>query len=70
MKTYICDSCGRVMSNPYRENMKEFYVDFFAHEGNGVLPCNCKRKVKIHLCENCYRGLYSIAEKVRSENNV
>lgn len=35
MKTYICDSCGRVMSDPYRENMKEFYVDFFAHEGNG-----------------------------------
>lgn len=69
MKTYLCDSCGRVMSNPYREHMREFYLgcDF---DFGVAFPINSKRRKKIHLCKNCYKGLYYIAEKVGSENNV
>lgn len=68
MKTYICDSCERVISDPFEMKMKEFYVRC-SFEVNGVLYCNSKRKVKIHLCGDCYKGLHLIAEKV-SNNDI
>lgn len=68
MKAYVCDSCGRVMSDPYRENMKEFYLDS-VYEFGAILPEKRKRRKKIHLCKDCYKGLCSIAEKVRSDTN-
>lgn len=68
MKVYQCDACKRTIKDPYQVKMKEFYVgcrfDLF-----GVFPEDCKRRVKIHICDSCYRGLHLIAEKQRSDNN-
>ena len=62
MKVYQCDSCEKTITNPYEEKMKEFYVGcHFEYEG--VFPENSKRKVKVHLCEDCFNGLHAIAEK-------
>ena len=61
MKTYQCDSCKRVIENPYKTEMKEFlYVcDYTVY---GVFPKKSKRKVKIHLCDKCFKGLSKLAE--------
>ena len=32
-----------------------------------VIPHNDKRRVKIHLCDDCFRGLHKIAEKALKE---
>ena len=69
MKAYVCDSCGRTMTNPYKERMTKFYVGCHFDFGT-VFPENSKRSVKIHLCENCYNGLQYIAEQKRSDNNA
>ena len=66
MKVYKCDSCGRTIESPYEERMKEFYIGATC-EGFFVIPHNDKRKVKIHLCDDCFRGLHKIAEKVLKE---
>lgn len=67
MKVYQCDACGRAIQNPYNAKMKEFSVvsddDF-----KGTFLINCKSRVKIHLCEECYHGLHIIAEIKRSDN--
>lgn len=70
MKTYKCDSCGRVIENPFEEKMKEFYYGVEA-DVFGVFPIPWKEKKKIHLCEKCFEGLAKIkyaGEKV--SNNV
>ena len=46
--------------------MKEFYIGATC-EGFFVLPHNDKRKVKIHLCDSCFRGLHKIAENALKE---
>jgi hypothetical protein len=44
--------------------MKEFYVkidiEYFSQIGS---PIESKRKIKIQLCNDCYKGLHLIAEK-------
>jgi hypothetical protein len=64
---YVCDACGVTMTNPYKVNMKEFYVgcDF---EYVGVFPIDCTRKVKVHLCEECYKGLKMIARNLEGKH--
>lgn len=62
MRVYQCNSCGRIIENPYKEKMKEFYVDADFDCGM-YFPIEHTRKVKIHLCDNCYKGLRHIAEK-------
>lgn len=57
MKTYLCDSCGVVIDNPYTQRMKEFYIARDACHR----PSNCKRTIKIHLCEMCFYSLKHIA---------
>jgi hypothetical protein len=51
--------------------MKEFYVgidiEYFTRIGT---PIERKRKIKIQLCDDCYKGLHLIAEKKERENNV
>ena len=66
-RVYKCDSCEEMIENPYKEKMREFFVGC-SFEIFGVVPKNEKRKVKIHLCEDCYKGLHLIADKVRKEN--
>ena len=64
MRVYKCDGCGEIISNPFEEKMKEFNVDCEV-DCCGVFPVNIKRKVKVDLCEDCFKGLYLIAnEKV------
>lgn len=71
MRVYQCDSCKKVISDPYTVKMKEFYVgvdtDYFSGIG---IPIESKRKIKIQLCDDCYKGLHLIAEKKEHENNV
>lgn len=58
-KVYQCDSCGQVTDTPHEEKMKEFYIGAEFTE-YGVFPCSDTRKVKIHLCPTCYKGLKAI----------
>lgn len=71
MRVYQCDSCKKIIHNPYKVKMKEFYVgidmEYFTRIG---IPIECKRKIKIQLCDDCYEGLHLIAEKKERENNV
>ena len=64
MRVYQCDSCNKVIQDPYIVKMKEFYVgidrEYFT--GLGTLV-KSKRKIKIQLCDDCYKGLHFIAEK-------
>ena len=61
---YKCDSCGRTIEDPYTEKMKEFYMGAKFDFGMSF-PEESKRKVKIHLCEKCYKGLCTIANNVK-----
>lgn len=66
MKVYKCDSCGVTIEKPYTEKMKEFC---FAceYDEHGIFPKFWKRKVKVHLCEGCYVGLYVIVKQKQEE---
>lgn len=70
MRVYQCDSCNKVITNPYIVKMKEFYVgidiEYFSQIG---IPIESKRKIKIQLCDECYKGLNLIAERKESEKN-
>lgn len=71
MRIYQCDSCYKIIENPYIVKMKEFYVgidiEYFTRIGT---PIERKRKIKIQLCDDRYKGLHLIAEKKERENNV
>ena len=61
-KAYVCDACGMTMTNPYEAKMRQFYVGVEFDYGT-TFPCNVKtRKSKVHLCDECYRALKTIAE--------
>lgn len=64
MRVYQCDSCNKVIQDPYIVKMKEFYVgidrEYFTWLETLV---KSKRKIKIQLCDDCYKGLHFIAEK-------
>ena len=60
---YVCDSCGEMMKNPHDVKMKEFYIGC-SFDLDGVYPFFDSRKVKIHLCDDCYHGLKEIVKKV------
>lgn len=74
MRIYQCDSCKEIISDPYIVKMKEFYlgVDFGCLNGIAI-PIESRRKVKIHLCDECYKGLNLIGglvpKKENSKNN-
>ena len=42
--------------------MKEFCLSAEFDE-HGVFPKPWKKKIKIHLCKHCFRGLYIIAKR-------
>lgn len=65
MRVYQCDSCNKVISDPYTVKMKEFYLGVDIDCLSGItIPIESKRKVKIHLCDECYKGLNLIGELV------
>lgn len=74
MRVYQCDSCNKVISNPHTVKMKEFYVgidiEYIEYFTRIKTPVKSKRKIKIQLCDDCYKGLNLIAEKKEHENNV
>jgi hypothetical protein len=50
--------------------MKEFYVGIDTEYFTRIkTPIECKRKIKIQLCDECYKGLNLIAERKERENN-
>lgn len=55
MRIYQCDSCKKAIEDPYTVKMKEFYLGI-------AIPVEYKRRVKIHLCDECYKGLNLIGE--------
>ena len=61
-KEYVCDSCREIMKNPHDVKMKEFYIGYTL-EMDGALPYCTNQKVKIHLCDDCFRSLKEIAKK-------
>lgn len=74
MKVYQCDCCNKVISDPYKVNMKQFYVGIDIEYFTRIkTPIKRKRKIKIQLCDECYKGLNLIGELVpkkrESENN-
>lgn len=70
MRVYRCDSCNKVITDPYTVNMREFYLGFDADCFSLIgiaIPFECKRKIKIDLCDDCFKGLHVIAEKKERE---
>lgn len=66
MRIYQCDCCKEVIADPYTVKMKEFYLGVDTDCLSGVpFPVeNCRRRIKIHLCDECYKGLNLIGELV------
>lgn len=64
MRIYQCDSCKKAIEDPYTVKMKEFYVGMMdIDSGSGiVIPIERKKKIKIQLCDDCYKGLNLIGE--------
>lgn len=73
MKTYQCDGCGKVIKNPYKAKVREFFIGCNFDFGM-ALPENSKRKTKVHLCEDCYHGLNTIGKSnvhvLKVENGI
>lgn len=64
-KVYKCDSCNKMIADPYEKKMKEFYLG--TEYDDPVFPIPCTRKIKIHLCDDCFRGLEEIGKRVKEE---
>lgn len=66
MRIYQCDSCKKAIENPYTVKMKEFYLGMMDTDCSSgiVIPIESRRRVKIHLCDECYKGLNLIGELV------
>lgn len=68
MRVYQCDCCNKVISDPYTVKMKEFYLGVDTDYFSGIaISVECKSKIKIHLCDDCFKGLHVIAEKKERE---
>lgn len=64
MRVYQCDSFNKVIADPYTVKMKEFYVEIDTEYFTRIKTLvKSKRKIKIQLCDDCYKGLNLIAEK-------
>lgn len=64
MRIYQCDSCYKIIENPYIVKMKEFYVGIDTEYFTRIkTPIERKRKIKIQLCDGCYKGLHLMAKK-------
>ena len=63
---YVCDACGKIMKDPHEAKMKEFYVGCCFDFG-GSFPIDAVRKRKVHLCDDCFKGLNKLVDKVKGE---
>lgn len=65
MRIYQCDCCQKVISNPHKVKMKEFYIRIDTDCISGIaIPIESKGRIKIHLCDECYKGLNLLGELV------
>ena len=48
MRIYQCDSCYKIIENPYIVKMREFYIDN-THSIQDENPIESKRKIKIAM---------------------
>lgn len=63
MKAYKCDSCGKMIEDPHEEKIKEFcFYDEIDEHGIWKMPAT--RKVKIHLCGDCFTALHIIKKRI------
>ena len=62
-KVYKCDSCEVMIEKPHNVKMKEFYVAT-EYDLGMAFPINSTRKVKIHICEECFNGLKQIGKNL------
>lgn len=62
-KVYKCDSCEVMIDKPHDVKMKEFYIAVEIDE-YGAFPYCDTRKIKIHLCEECFNGLKQIGKNL------
>lgn len=68
MRVYQCDCCKKIIEDPFTVKMKEFYVEIDIEYFTRIqIPIESKRKIKIQLCDDCYKGLHLIAEKKERE---
>lgn len=56
MKRYVCDSCQKIINNPYEVRMKEFFIST-EYDYGMVFPVPTKTKRRIHLCDDCFNAL-------------
>ena len=61
MKSYVCDSCNKVINDPHEMNMREFWYSG-THEGWTLIKKEEKTKKKIHLCDACFYNLRHMDE--------
>ena len=61
-KVIICDICHKVIDDPYVAQMREFFIGTEFDHGY-ALPCRCKNRKKIHLCNGCYKGFVKMQSK-------
>lgn len=70
MRVYQCDCCNKVISNPHTVKMKEFYLGVDIDCLSEIaIPIEKKRKIKIYLCDDCYKGSHLVAEMERENND-
>lgn len=56
MRIYQCDNCKKIIEDPFTVKMKEFYLGVDVLNG-APFPVKSRRRIKIHLCNECYKGL-------------
>lgn len=61
MRVYMCDICGITIDEPHSARMREFCFTISNCDIYQV-PQKDKKKVKIHLCNNCFEGFRNIAK--------
>lgn len=65
MRIYQCDSCKKIIDDPFTVKMKEFYLGVDTDCLSGIaIPVESRRRVKIHLCDECFKRLNLIGELV------
>ena len=70
MKVYKCDACGCVITDPYKVKMKEFYIGTVSSLIAYCPNSDIQKIKKIHLCEECFKGLHLVAKKSFKEQNI
>lgn len=60
MKVYQCNACGKIIKDPYKIKMKEFSYKINFEDNIS----RDKTKVKIDLCEECFKGLHLLIKKL------